>query len=373
MRSSMAIAILATALATCSGLLARPDSPPPPPEPAPGAPAQEPARLRIGDPAPTLAGARWIQGGPIDAWEPGKVYVLDFWATWCAPCVASIPHMNEMHQRIAAKGGSVIGVAVWKQDGQKPTDEYVTSRKAEMTYPVAEDVDDAMSGRFMVTTGSDGIPTAMIVDQKGRMVWVGHPMAGLDEAVEQTMRGAFDVDGAAKKAELRERAEVVLNEANAAAEEGDWAKAIERLDAVIAMGYEAPFWTLTRAQLLIAMAGRPDDGYAAIAAAVRETLNDEPELLQRVAWFIAETPGLERRDWALAEAAAARALAIKGDADPMALETTARVAAAQEQWDRAVDFQKRAIANVKDARLRERMGRTLAQYEQTRAANPATP
>src|SRR5215475_12511717 len=59
--------------------------------------------LRLGDPAPPLNLAEVLQA-PKDAnttWESlrGKVVVLDFWATWCGPCVASIPHWNELSQK----------------------------------------------------------------------------------------------------------------------------------------------------------------------------------------------------------------------------------------------------------------------------------
>ena len=48
--------------------------------------------------------ADWIQGeGPV-SFEPGKVYVFECWATWCGPCVALIPHVNELHEKYYDQG-----------------------------------------------------------------------------------------------------------------------------------------------------------------------------------------------------------------------------------------------------------------------------
>src|SRR5262249_8725768 len=76
--------------------------------------------LAIGDPAPRLAVDRWMQGAPITHFEPGTVYVLEFWATWCQPCRKSLPQMDALAKRYAARGVQVIGVAAAEGGGPAP-------------------------------------------------------------------------------------------------------------------------------------------------------------------------------------------------------------------------------------------------------------
>ena len=81
----------------------------------PAAPAPQPAAtfaptLKPGSPAPALSVAKWVKGEPLKGFESGRIYVVEFWATWCGPCVATIPHLTELQARYADKGVTVVGV-----------------------------------------------------------------------------------------------------------------------------------------------------------------------------------------------------------------------------------------------------------------------
>ena len=67
------------------------------------------AALKVGDPAPPMQVGRWVQGEAVRNFDGDKVYIVEFWATWCGPCVASIPHVDELHRKFKDKGLVVVG------------------------------------------------------------------------------------------------------------------------------------------------------------------------------------------------------------------------------------------------------------------------
>ena len=79
-------------------------------------PQDEPAEMTIGSPAPPIDIEYWLStaGGTVEPFhklEPGKIYVIEFWATWCTPCVASMPHIAQLQQEYADKGVTIVSVS----------------------------------------------------------------------------------------------------------------------------------------------------------------------------------------------------------------------------------------------------------------------
>ncbi len=91
----------------------------------------------------------------------GKVVLLDFWATWCAPCRSEIPHFVEMQQKYGPQGFQVIGISM--DDDAKPVREYY--REFKLNYPVAVG-DDKLADKF---GGVMGLPVNFIIDRDGRI------------------------------------------------------------------------------------------------------------------------------------------------------------------------------------------------------------
>ena len=67
------------------------------------------ATLREGDTAPKLYVSTWVQGEPVKEFQPGTAYLMEFWATWWAPCKEAMAHLSRLHHKYQDKGLVVIG------------------------------------------------------------------------------------------------------------------------------------------------------------------------------------------------------------------------------------------------------------------------
>src|SRR5438045_1054463 len=171
------------------------------------------ANLKVGVAAPPLKVAKWVKGTPITSFQPGKVYVVEFWATWCGPCKQSIPHLTELAKKFAGKV-TFTGVSVWEDPDASKTGSsaymakvasFVKNMGDNMAYNVAvDDPKGTMAETWMRAADQNGIPAAFVIDQHGKDAWIGHPMMGLDKVLPQVIAGKFDAAAAAKEREDKE-------------------------------------------------------------------------------------------------------------------------------------------------------------------------
>jgi len=137
-------------------------------------PFKEP-RFEVGDKAPKLSVAEWVKGEPVDIHEGlGKhVYVVEFWATWCAPCMYTIPHLTQVQKEFKNRG--LICVSITREDPAK-VKPFVKKMGDKMDYTIGIDKNDETSRAYMEAANQNGIPHAFVINTQGRLIWQGHPM-----------------------------------------------------------------------------------------------------------------------------------------------------------------------------------------------------
>ncbi|KAF9416035.1 hypothetical protein BGZ94_010310 [Podila epigama] len=116
-----------------------------------------------GDPSITV-------GGPVPDGHT-RVTVLEFWATWCGPCLQSIPHLSELQRKY--KDVDVTIVASTNEKDESKIREFVKSKS--MEYTVVMDTKQTLHSKVFKPSGATGIPfSAIAVNNK--IVFSGHPM-----------------------------------------------------------------------------------------------------------------------------------------------------------------------------------------------------
>ena len=160
-------------------------------------------RLTIGSVAPPLDIEHWLQTGkgafgPVTTFEADHVYVVEFWATWCGPCVASMPHLAKLQQKYADKQVQIISITAEEPATVEPfLDRKVrgydtqTYRALTSAYCLTSDPDRSCNDAYMKAAGERGIPTAFIVGKDGHIEWIGHPMT-MDEPLASIVDSTWD-------------------------------------------------------------------------------------------------------------------------------------------------------------------------------------
>ena len=329
--------------------------------------------LKIGDAAPKLQTGKFVQGEAVKGFETGKVYVVEFWATWCGPCRASIPHVNELSKKFADKGLVVIGQNCWEED-ESGVAAFIKKMGDKMTYRVALDDKSkeekgAMAKTWMEAAGQDGIPCAFVVGKDGKIAWIGHPMQGMDKVVEDVIAGTFDPSKAAKMSEERDAMQEKLMGISQKLQEAmmakEWDEALVQVDELRkALGEDDMAKGLD--MLAMQIQTQKGDFKAAYASAEKamKTFDDEPEALNAIAWMIATEKAFEKdRNLALAEKAAARAAELTKNDSGAILDTLARINFMQGKKDKAIELQTKAIDKEDVEEQKDELKKTLESYK----------
>lgn len=337
------------------------------------------AELKVGDAAPATRPESMLKGAAVKDFKKGEITVFECWASWCGPCVAAIPHLDELHQKLGKKGVVIMGVNVWESERDDASAErarnFVKTQGDKMSYRIA------LGGKAFVkdwleAAGVTGIPHAFVVHD-GKIAWMGHPMQLTDELLGDILTGtplaANPLPPAATRQKQPATADPVLAQEQAkldalsdAMARHDWdaaEKALPAAAAVLPPEERKEMIETVEAQIAFAR-GDPSKVYAQVAKAAKEEF-DDPEAMNEIAWTLLTGPRFEKfPNLALAEKCAVQAVKLTKEQHSDKLDTLARLRWMQGRKEESLRLQRLAVDRAAEPRMKKLLQKTLDAMEQ---------
>jgi thiol-disulfide isomerase/thioredoxin len=326
-------------------------------------PAASAESLSVGDPAPKLQ-VDFIKGKPVPIFERGHVYALEFWATRCGPCKATIPHISELQKKHPKV--TFIGVSIWEQNA-KEVKPFVEKMGDKMDYRVAADSAGQMANHWMNAALQMYIPTAFIINGRGQVAWIGSPN-DMEKPLVEIVRGTWNLKAAAAEFK-REHAEAFklrdvtaqLNKAR-----GDSRLQLAILDRALRGDIEAEKQFGVR-RLQLWLEEKQFEKAANYGRHMAEVMNKDAKGLDRIARLLIGPSG-NKDDVKLAKLAldtARRADQVAQGKDSDVADALALALAANRQFAKAAQAEERALSLGKDLLplKEEAMKKRLKEYQ----------
>jgi thiol-disulfide isomerase/thioredoxin len=341
------------------------------------------AGLKVGDLAPATRPESMLQGEAVKDFQKGEVYVFECWASWCGPCVAAIPHLDELHRKMGKKGVIITGVNVWESErdaasAQRAKD-FLKAQGSKMSYRVALG-GKAFIKDWLEAAEVNGIPHTFVVAD-GKIAWAGHPAQLTAEMLGDILTGT-PLAAAAPIAEKipQRRLSKPAAPAGTAPNDPEMAAAQAKLDA-LSEAMRARDWDAAEKALPAAAGvlpkqegqelrdsieaqiglarGDPTKFYAQLQKVADEEF-DDPEALNEIAWRLLTMKAFaEKPNLVLAEKCAVQSVKLTKEEHPDKLDTLARLRWLQGKKEEAIRLQIKSVDKAEAGPMREALQKTL--------------
>lgn len=334
--------------------------------------------LTIGSSAPEINVEHWVQDGggkfkPVTKFATGKVYVVEFWATWCGPCVASMPHLAELQKNYADKGVQVVSISDEDLEtvekflerevrGAKPGDDgkVQTYKGLTSTYCLTTDPDRSCHTSYMEASGQNGIPTAYIVGKDQKIEWIGHPMS-MDEPLKKIVADKWDRKKFAEEFSEQQQAQLLMANLSGLMRKGDTAGALVMVEEALAKAKSDEAkqqFGMIRLQIQLNDKGSQEK-LPQILAEAYETHAKNTQLINAIAWTLVQRmEGGQPADKAILavtrKAIEKAAKEGKGDERAAILDTASHVQFQDGDIDAALKTQTEAV-EIASAQFKEQL------------------
>ncbi|MBW5439304.1 redoxin family protein [Bradyrhizobium canariense] len=136
--------------------------------------------LSVGSRAPSIKVEDWLRGQPVTRFEPGKVYITEFWARWCGPCIASMRNIVALQDKYRSNGVQVLGIAAHEQtstdnEARASLDSWFTKTLPNLNFAIASTAPTKWTRFEGIPAFLSRVPPAFVVDRDGRVACIGHP------------------------------------------------------------------------------------------------------------------------------------------------------------------------------------------------------
>ncbi|MER8842241.1 TlpA family protein disulfide reductase [Mesorhizobium sp. M0913] len=249
--------------------------------------------LQMGSPAPPINVDTWLRGEPLTNFQPGKVYIVEFWATWCELCMAEMLDLMRIQEKYKDGGLEVVGVAANEDapttvEARTKLDAWLTEKCSHLSYRIGFDHTGEMNKLWMKPSFSVGIPTSFVVDRDGHIAFIGRP-SQLDEVLPKVLNGSWRISDKAKAADTeriatselmaRERAlkQPIDDRFWAAVKLEDWMTALWAIEEGIALMPDDINFRLAHAHLLLHKIQDMWTGLPAMRQLVRDAIDKNSE------------------------------------------------------------------------------------------------
>ncbi|ESY62808.1 alkyl hydroperoxide reductase [Mesorhizobium sp. LNHC252B00] len=249
--------------------------------------------LRMGSPAPSIKVEDWLRGKPLANFQPGKVYIVEFWASWCELCAAEMLDLMQLQEKYRDSGLEVVAVAANEDaptavETRSKLDAWLTEKCANLNYRIAFDYTGEMKKLSMKPSFCVGIPTSFVVDRDGCIAFIGHP-SQLGEVLPKVLNGSWRTSNKAKAADqqriatseplAREQAlkKPIDDRFWAAVEQEDWKRALTAIEEGIAFMPDDLSFRLAHAHLLLHQIQDMWTGLPVMRQLVRDAIDKNSE------------------------------------------------------------------------------------------------
>jgi thiol-disulfide isomerase/thioredoxin len=318
--------------------------------------------LKVGDSAPDLKADKWWNGDSITQLKKGNVYVVEFWATWCGPCIVMMPHLSELQEKYKDQGVIFIGYTARDPNNTlAKVTTFVEKRGRKLKYRLAYSEDRGTYDAWMKAAGRGGIPCCFVVDRQGKIAYIGHPMY-LDVVLPKVVADKWKLDDLAEVEKVEQEVDSIFA---ATRNPEEFLKKLETFEKNHPDMRGIPYFNAPRILSLLQLK-RVEQAQKTAEQILDQALRrEDPAALQTLVSLLTSPQASQHKELvALALRSAQGLLKLNGDKDPVALYFVAEAHFASGDVAKAKEWGAKALeAAEQEPQLKRQIQQRISRYD----------